>query len=62
MKLFPMNPLAAAAISLASGGGMWIILRVLFAGDPMGSVIAGSVVGMLTFGILIAEDTKNSEM
>jgi hypothetical protein len=37
---------------------MWIILRALFAGDPVGSAVAGSVVGMLTFGILIIEDNQ----
>jgi hypothetical protein len=37
---------------------MWIMLRALFMGDPVGSAIAGSVVGMLTFGILIMEDNS----
>ena len=58
MKLLPMNPLGAAAIAATSGFGMWITLRALFMGDPVGSAIAGSVVGMLTFGILIMEDNS----
>lgn len=61
MKLLPMNPLGAAAVAAANGFGMWIILRALFMGDPVGSAIAGSVVGMLTFGILIMEDTEDQK-
>ena len=59
MKLLPMNPLGATAVALANGFGMWIILRALFSGDPVGSAVAGAVVGMLTFGILIMEDTED---
>lgn len=55
MKL-PMNPLGAAILGASNAFGMYLTLRFGFNGDPLGSAIAGSIVGLLVFGILIVED------
>ena len=53
----PMNPLGAAIISVASGGGLFLMLCTLNAGqDTLGPAIAGAVTGMLTFGILVGPE------
>ena len=51
----PMNPLGAAILGLCNASGMYLTLRFGFCGDPLGSAIAGAIVGMLVFGILIAK-------
>lgn len=51
----PMNPLGAAILGVGNAFGMYLTLRFGFNGDPLGSAIAGAIVGMLCFGILISE-------
>lgn len=51
----PMNPLGAAIIGTFNAVCMWLVLVTMFDGRPVGSAVAGAVVGMLSFGCLIAE-------
>lgn len=51
----PMNPLGAAIVGVFNGVCMWLVLVTMFDGRPVGSAVAGAVVGMLSFGCLIAE-------
>lgn len=51
----PMNPLGAAIVGTFNAVMMYILMTTLLDGRPVGSAVAGAVVGMLTFGILISE-------
>ena len=50
------RPLSAALLAVWNAVAMYLALTLLFDGRDVGSAVAGFVVGLLVFGICMADD------